>query len=251
MIRIGRKICFFEELPSTNSYLKQKAMEGEAEGVVVVAERQSEGKGRMGRTWYSPPGLGLYCSILLRPEFKVDKAALISIAAGIAVGRTIKKVCGIAAQLKWPNDVLINGKKVSGILSESTSTNKNIKFVVVGIGLNTEHKFKDFPPDIRETTTSLAIVTGRRHDKQELLNNILFEFAHLYGYLYYPDNIERLLNEWQSYCCHIGREVILTAAHSKLIGTFGGLAPDGSAIVKDASGDKIAVNSMDFSLRQI
>lgn len=154
---IGHRIYYLQQTGSTNDDAFRLGSQGEPEGTVVIAGTQTAGKGRMSRAWHSPPQANIYTSIILRPGFDVRRAPQISIAAGVAVAETLEQYCPDKVQLKWPNDVLIAGRKICGILSQVKMSADAIDFIVAGIGVNVNMDKEQFPADIHETATSLSI----------------------------------------------------------------------------------------------
>jgi BirA family biotin operon repressor/biotin-[acetyl-CoA-carboxylase] ligase len=155
------RLIVLESVDSTNAELRRLASAGAPEGTVVVAGRQSAGRGRRGRTWYSEPGLGLYLSLLLRPCGEAREATRWTVAASVAACGACRCHCGNGAVIKWPNDVMFEGRKLGGILVEMRSAGGRPQDLVVGIGLNVNHRADDFPPELREAATSLHLATGR------------------------------------------------------------------------------------------
>ena len=164
------KIHFLRDTPSTNRVAYALALNGEPEGNAVIAESQSEGRGRLGRAWVSPPGKGLYCSIIVRPRIRVEDYAKITLTAGLAVSIALEEITGLQMDLKWPNDVYAEGKKCCGILTESSplAEEENERFAVVGVGINVNSVESDFPPELREKATSLRIFRGATYDIQTI-----------------------------------------------------------------------------------
>ncbi len=158
---VGHTLYYYEETGSTNDEAFLLGVKGAPEGTALIAERQNAGKGRMQRTWHSPPGANIYTSVLLRPHFSPNHAPQISLAAGVAVADTLEPFCPGAVSLKWPNDVQIRGKKVCGILTQMKTAGGAVDFVVVGIGVNVNWKREEFPEDIREMATSVSMEAGR------------------------------------------------------------------------------------------
>jgi BirA family biotin operon repressor/biotin-[acetyl-CoA-carboxylase] ligase len=156
---IGSTIYRLATCVSTNDVAKRLAEEGAEDGTVVIAEEQTGGRGTKGRGWHSAPGLGLYVSVILRP--RRSDLALIPAMAGVAVAEAVRSAAGIAARLKWPNDVVWRGKKLGGILSESSFRGDRVGHVIVGLGLNLRHRRADFPPDLRPTATSLRLASKK------------------------------------------------------------------------------------------
>ncbi len=163
---IGATIHFFSSCPSTNDLAKRLAREGSAEGTVVVAEEQTEGRGTKGRGWYSPSGQGLYASIILRP--RRSELSLLPLATGIGCVEAIREAAGLEVALEWPNDIVWGGRKLGGILCENDFLGNTVGHSILGIGLNIGQKKEDFPSPLRRTATSLRIALGRKVERSAL-----------------------------------------------------------------------------------
>ncbi len=169
---IGKqKIWHYESLESTNNTAYELAEKGEPEGTLVVAETQTLGKGRLGRKWISPKNGGIYFSLILRPEMESDKVPVITLVAAVSVQKAIKKVCGISAGIKWPNDILIGGKKVCGILTELKAQPDMVDFLILGVGINVNTEIKKLPPE----ATSLKNESSRSVSRIKLMRRVLTE----------------------------------------------------------------------------
>ena len=177
-------VHYFETLDSTNDLAKALAVQGAPEGTVVVAEAQTSGRGRLGREWDSPPGVGLYVSLVLRPMLPPMELPQITLTTAVAVVRAVRRVAGLAPGIKWPNDLLLNGKKLGGILTEMETESDRIRHVVVGLGLNVNNP--GFPPELAATATSLALEAGRTFSRVNLLQAWLEEFEALYEPIFTP-----------------------------------------------------------------
>ncbi|PKN10703.1 MAG: biotin--[acetyl-CoA-carboxylase] ligase, partial [Deltaproteobacteria bacterium HGW-Deltaproteobacteria-5] len=177
---IGHRLHYYEDIGSTNDEAFRLGEEGAPEGTVLIAESQRSGKGRMQRVWYSPPGANIYTSMILRPPIGTMRATQIPIAAGVAAAETINEFCRDKAWIKWPNDVLIGGKKVCGILAQMKMSGQTVDFVVVGIGINVNLAREQFPHDIQEIATSLAIEAGREISRPELIIRLYENMAKWY-----------------------------------------------------------------------
>ena len=170
---IGCQIHYFEEVESTQNIARNLAAEGAPHGTVVIAETQSAGRGRMGRGWHSPPGVNLYTTIILRPKIAMAEVPRLSLVAGIAAAEALEEVAPGIVQLKWPNDVWLNGRKAGGIIAEAvTDRTQQLDSVLVGIGLNLNLAADDVPPEIRERAISVLIATGRRCDRIAVANSL-------------------------------------------------------------------------------
>lgn len=166
---IGRPLRIEEELESTSLKAWQLAEQGAPHGFTVVADRQTGGRGRKGREWFSPGGMNLYFSVVLRPTFPPTQAAQITLVAAVAICEAISESSGIAATIKWPNDVEVSGKKVAGILTELSADLEKINFLILGIGVNVNMPLADFSEEIRDTATSLQIAANRCFSRSDLL----------------------------------------------------------------------------------
>lgn len=178
---IGGEIVALKETASTNQFAFRLAEEGAAEGTVVVADQQSAGKGRLGRIWHSPAGVNLYCSVILRPPIQPVAAPQLTFLSVIAVSRAIEKLAPIKTRIKWPNDLLINGAKVAGLLNEMSAETDLVKFVVLGIGVNLNMTREQFPADLRHPATSLLIEGGAIIDRTEFARVLFEELDDLYA----------------------------------------------------------------------
>ncbi len=172
-IHIGSKVIFLPEIDSTNNLAKEYAKNNAQEGLVIVADSQTKGRGRMGKSWHSPSKTGIYLSILLKPNLKHDQLSLITLLAGVSATLTINEFSHQRANLKWPNDILINNKKICGLLCEMTHKQENPIYVVIGIGLNVNQVSEQFPEDLRKTATSLKITNGSPVNRLAIIQSFL------------------------------------------------------------------------------
>ncbi|MEM2676119.1 MAG: biotin--[acetyl-CoA-carboxylase] ligase, partial [Candidatus Bathyarchaeia archaeon] len=169
----GKYIFFSHEVNSTNDWAKELAELGAPEGTVAIAETQTAGRGRIGRKWHSPKG-GLWFSITLKPNLKPSETVKLVFLAGLAVAETLRELCGLKAETKWPNDVLVDGRKVCGILSEMKTVGEKVDYVVVGVGINANINVeKELPPELRETATSLKAMLGKEISMENLFKGLL------------------------------------------------------------------------------
>src|SRR5262245_34596854 len=172
---IGRDIRVFEETSSTNDVVEKLARDGVKEGAVVFAESQTRGRGRLGRQWLSPPRKGLWFSVLLRPDLRPQAATQLTVAAATALRRAIREQTGLAPEIKWPNDILVDGRKVAGVLTELGAELDHINHLILGIGLDVNLSASEFPPELRKTATSLKIEARRHFPRADLAAAILRE----------------------------------------------------------------------------
>lgn len=245
---MGREIYYFDETDSTNSQAKLllKAVPP-PEGAAVVAEQQTAGRGRLGREWFSPKGTGLWSSLILHPALPVSDLAKLTIMAAVAVRRAVQEETGAQLAIKWPNDLLWDGRKVCGILAELGGEADRLAFLVVGIGLNVNQAAEDFPESLRETAGSLRLATGRLVDRVTLLQEILRQLE--VGYR----EVLRLgfagaLEECRRYSATLGRRVTVREGAKTLTGIAVGIADDGGLELRLESGESIKVYSGDTTL---
>lgn len=222
---LGRRVIMKEEVTSTNDVAKALGKEGEPEGLVVVARKQSAGRGRMGRTWSSPMG-GLYFSVLLRPRIEADAVLRMTVLSCVPVAMAIEEVTGIRPELKWPNDILVQGKKIGGILVEGVSRGKELDFVVLGIGLNLNSS--DEALDAPEATT-LSAVLGKEIGEEELLTSLLRHLEAFYIRLK-ADEVDE--DEYKARSCVLGNWVEARIGNQTLRGKALYLDHDGALVLR-------------------
>jgi BirA family biotin operon repressor/biotin-[acetyl-CoA-carboxylase] ligase len=226
---IGRRIIHLDEVTSTNDVAKRHAKDGEAEGLVVIAKRQTQGRGRQGREWTSPEG-GLYLSILLRPSLEPKDLTRLTVFSAVPVAMAIEKVTGLSTELKWPNDIQIEGRKVAGLLVEGSSQQGKIAYVVLGIGINVNIAAKELGVD---GATSLSEETGHTIDQKKLLDEVLRELrSHYEQFLKgeYPED------EYVRRSSILGHQIEAVVGREVMRGKALYLAPDGALVIKSEEG---------------
>lgn len=229
---IGSRLVCLAATTSTNSVAFQLADEGAEEGTVVVADAQSGGKGRLGRVWSSPPGINLYCSIVLRPTVMPYQAPQLTFLSAVAVARAIEHSTALKPEIKWPNDVLLNGRKVAGLLNEMSAETDGINFVILGIGINLNMTAEQFPADLRTPATSLLLEQGRPVNRVQFAAVMLHELDQLYGD-FRCCGFGPIREEWQKRCNANGREVVVSDGGADLLrGLFNGIDGDGALLVR-------------------
>lgn len=246
---VGRDIRVFEQTASTNDIAEKLARDGVKEGVVVFAESQTKGRGRLGRKWISPPRQGLWFSILLRPGLRPQAATQLTVAAATALFRAIRDVAGIAPEIKWPNDILIKGRKVCGVLTELSAELDHIKHLILGIGVDVNQSAAEFPPELRKLATSIKAETGRHVHRAELAAAILRELDHDYGLITAGD-FQRVADEWQRRCTTIGQRVAIQTGAQTLHGHAEALDDDGALLVRTQHGRLERVIGGDVTLQK-
>ena len=224
---IGKKVVSFDETDSTNVQVKKLAEQGAVEGTVVIANRQSAGRGRLGRRWESPSGVNLYCSILLKPQIPVQQAPQLTFLSAVAVAETLKHVCQLSATVKWPNDVLIDGAKIAGLLNEMNAETEQIHFVILGVGINLNMTAEQFPQELKYPATSVFLETGRRVDRRVFLREFL-QRLELYYLELQHEGFAPIRSRWESLCTIMNRPVSVDQGTGGLQGTVVGLDLDGA-----------------------
>lgn len=233
---IGREVLFFSEIDSTNREARERAEKEAPEGTVVIADSQSRGKGRRGRSWESPPGLNLYLSVILRPRIFPPAAPQITLLAGIAAARALSGVSALECRIKWPNDIFLRGRKLAGILAELEGKGSRVQFVVLGIGANVNWKKEDFPAELRETATSLRIETGREISRVAVAAAVFRELEKEYSSFLRQGFSPRMREEWNRLSWGLGKRVNLNLPEGKISGQVLGLDPDGALLLLDGEG---------------
>jgi len=244
---IGREIRVYAKTTSTNDLVGRLCRDGAREGVVIFAEAQTKGRGRQGRTWVSPAGKGLWFSILLRPRASLQAATQLTVAAATALLRAVEAQTGVAASIKWPNDLLAGGRKLAGILTEISAEAGGSQGAVVGIGLNVNITAPEFPAELRERVTSLKIETGRDINRGDLAVAILGELDRDYGKIQ-EGRFEEIAEEWRERCGTIGREVRIRAGGRIIAGRAESLDSEGALLVRTRHGLLERVLSGDVEL---
>lgn len=228
--RFGKKIVFLREVASTNDLAKELAAYGTEEGTVVVAETQTAGRGRLGREWVSPKG-GLYFSVVLRPSVRASEAVRLVFVGGLAVARVLDEVYGLRVETKWPNDVLVNGRKVCGILTEMNTTGETVNFAVMGIGVNANFDVEKALPELRKVATSIENEFGKRVMLEELFTAMLEKLENVYE-LFMKEGFSPVLQMWKSYATFLGRRVAVVNETEKWVGLALDVEDDGSLIMR-------------------
>jgi BirA family biotin operon repressor/biotin-[acetyl-CoA-carboxylase] ligase len=229
--RLGKSIKHFDDLVSTNIEAKQLALSGAEEGTIVVSEAQNGGRGRLSRGWYSPAHKGIWFSIILRPALLPQDASKCTLMAAVAITKAIDKITGIKCGIKWPNDILYNGKKLVGILTEMNAEMEGINYIVIGTGINVNIEKDEVPEELKDIVTSISQIKGERVDRLGLLAEVLVQIEEIYDEAL-TNGFGKILEEWRKYSITLGQEVNVIGIDK----TFSGLAmdidADGALLVK-------------------
>jgi BirA family transcriptional regulator, biotin operon repressor / biotin---[acetyl-CoA-carboxylase] ligase len=233
---IGWRIDYFDEVGSTQRVAAELAEQGVAQGAVVIAERQTSGRGRMGRQWHSPPGVNLYATIILRPTCPLSKVPRLSLVAGVAAAEALETAAPGLVALKWPNDVWLNERKSGGIISEAvTDASHGLQCVLIGIGLNLNLAARDIPPELRGKATSVLIATGYSCDRIAIASALLQKLGSRYMETERSGFAPiRLL--WERYSALTGRLVTAVDGASRISGTVTGIDEEGALLLQTAQG---------------
>jgi BirA family biotin operon repressor/biotin-[acetyl-CoA-carboxylase] ligase len=244
--RLGCCIEYFEHTDSTNTVARQLAAEGAVEGTVVIAEAQSKGRGRLGRTWVSPPLRNLYVSIVLRPPIAVVEAAQLTLVAGLATAEAVSEWAP-SATIKWPNDVVIDGRKIAGILTEMEADEGRVRFVILGIGVNLNAAAEDFPDELRDKATALCAAAGRFIDRTAFAERLLSCIEDRYT-LFLARGFAAIRPLWERRSCLTGRSVQIDGGGQRCAGVVTGISDDGALLVRDAAGSEVRVVAGDVTV---
>lgn len=245
MTTFTSQILRFDSLPSTNVEAARRAVEGAPEGLCIIAAEQTAGRGRLERHWVSPKDAGLYFSVILRPQMDQNVWPLLTLMAGVAVHDALLDSCGLATDIKWPNDILANGRKLCGILAETVETPKG-RAVVVGIGINLT--IKSFPGELDQVATSIEASTGETPNLDSVLNALIRALASQYQVLGQPTGPEEIITVWSAKSSYgTGKLIQVTDAGESFAGITRGLERDGALRVETDTGEIRIVRGGDVS----
>lgn len=242
----GQEIYYYDVIDSTNIRAKELAEEGHPGGTLVVADRQEAGRGRRGRSWDSPSGTGIFMTLLLKPDMNPNHASMLTLVAAMAVARAISKCADTEALIKWPNDIVIGGKKICGILTEMSAQFDFINHIVIGIGINVHNEH--FPEEIAETAGSILLQTGKRIRRAELIEQILEQFEHYYAIFMETEDLSGLVKEYNSILVNMNKSVRVLDPKEPFEGKAMGITKKGELIVDTWESRKM-VSSGEVSVR--
>lgn len=245
----GGRIVYFDATDSTNAQAKRLAEAHAPHGTLVVSDRQDGGKGRRGRSWASPSGVGIWMSLILRPEIAPSSASMLTLAAALAVREGIQEETGLSPLIKWPNDLVLNGKKICGILTEMSTELMEIQYVITGIGINVNQR--EFPSEIRDTATSLSLEAGRCFRRSSLIAAILKAFEKDYAAFLKTGDLSLLLEEYNACLVNRGKEVCILDPSGEYRAVAEGIDESGSLLVTLPDGTRREIISGEVSVRGI
>jgi BirA family transcriptional regulator, biotin operon repressor / biotin---[acetyl-CoA-carboxylase] ligase len=242
--RLGTQFHYFPELDSTNSYARALAEGGAPEGVVVIAEQQSQGRGRLARRWESPPYVNLYCSIILRPTLPPHRAPQITLTTAVALSEAIASFSPVSPVIKWPNDILAGGKKLAGVLTEAVSDARKIEFVILGIGVNLNYSLEAMPAEMRDRATSLSILAGQQINREDFARRLIQDLDRCYAILEDP-GFAALAPLWDARFGLRGRAVRVEMVDRSITGRALGIDADGLLIIeRDGARERVVAGDV-------
>lgn len=247
--RFGQTIHYFDQCPSTQPIAHNLAQENAADGTIVICEEQTAGKGRLSRAWKSSKGKGIWMSVIIRPDIPPIKAPQFTLIAAVAVTRAIEDVANVRAEIKWPNDLLINGKKCTGILTELQADVDRVQAIILGIGVNVNQDIEEFPEDIQQIATSIKMVSGIHVDRGQLVARILHHLE-IYTDLYVNHGFEPLKLLWESYSGTLGKRIKAVMIHEEIEGVALGITNDGVLQVRTDDGKVHGIYSADIEIQK-
>ena len=246
---MGQSIYFYEETATTNNRARELALEGAPEGTLVVAEKQTAGRGRRGKVWESPLGTGIWMSLVLRPQIMPAEASVLTLLCGLATAEAIKAETGLSAGIKWPNDILINGKKAVGILTEMDCEMSEVHFVIPGIGINVNTA--SFPPEIADIATSLYLECGKTVSRRRLVHKVLERLEEHYETFLRTGSFTAMLEDYRKHCITLGKEVHVLGREPFFAEALD-ITPEGELLVRRAdNGKEEVVFSGEVSIRGV
>ena len=252
LLSVGGEIVYFDEIDSTNLEAARQAKAGAGAGLVIVAGKQTSGRGRRGRNWASEEKQDIYMSLLLRPSFSPDIAPMLTLIQALAVRKALEEVSEtvtsrIKVSIKWPNDIYIKGKKVCGILTEMVPENGRISYVIIGTGINVNRR--NFPKELEEIATSLYLETGREIKKEEIIDNINRYFQEYYDVFLKTKDLSYLKEEYNTYLINKDREVRVLDPSGEFTGFGLGITSYGELLVKRNDDETVKIASGEVSIR--
>lgn len=244
---LGKNIHYEETVETTQTIAHRLANEGAPEGTLVVAEEQLGGKGRLQRKWYAPKYSGIWMSLILRPKLPVHQIPQLTLLTAVAVAQGIEKATSIKPEIKWPNDLLINRKKITGILTELQAESDQIHSVIIGIGINVNQQLSDFPKDLQSVATSLSVEAKQVISRAKVIQEILLNLENLYE-LYKKEGFLTIKQLWESYAISIGKGIKARTMNGIIYGKALGITDEGVLLLEDETGEVHSIYSADIEI---
>ncbi|GIP41633.1 bifunctional ligase/repressor BirA [Paenibacillus sp. J45TS6] len=245
----GSRFHLLESTSSTQIEAIKLAEEGAEAGTLVISDMQTSGRGRLGRNWFSPAGKGIWMSLVLRPELPVRFMPQLTLLTGVAVCSAIRKVTGVEAGLKWPNDILISGRKVCGILLEAATEDNKVRYCIAGIGIDVNLSEQDYPEELRSIATSLRMESGTSVSRSKLIGEVMNELEARY-LQYEKEGFAPILKEWEALSASLGKQVRSVTLNQVIEGTAIGLSDSGGLIVLTEEGKNSTIFSGEVEIIQ-
>lgn len=244
---MAQNCLYLESVDSTNNYAKRIAEEGAAAGTLVMADEQTGGKGRRGRGWVTPKGTNIAMTLLLRPQILPEHASRLTLLMAMAVAQGIRSVTGLDAGIKWPNDVVVHGKKVCGILTEMSTEVDYINYVVIGAGINVNQE--SFPEEIQHIAGSLSVELGKKISRAELAASVLEALERIYEIFLQTEDLSKLYKEYNEICVNRGHRIRVLEPGHEYNGTTDGINENGELVVHKETGETVCVYAGEVSVR--
>ena len=246
---MAKEVVFFEEIGSTNVEAAKLAVQGRKHGTLVIADKQTGGKGRRGRSWFTPENTSIAVSFLLKPQLEAEYASMLTLVQAMAASDTIEEVCGCKAYIKWPNDILVNEKKVCGILTEMNLAGNDISSIIIGTGINVNQEL--FPEEIADIATSLKKEVGMEQNREKLIGVLCRKFEHYYEQFTTTKDLSYIMKEYNARLISAGRSVRVLDPKEEYVGEALGINAVGELLVKKEDGNVVNVYAGEVSVRGI
>lgn len=246
---LGKDLRFYDTIDSTNLEVRRLAEAGAEHGLTVIAEEQVSGKGRRGRSWLGKAGTGIWMSFLLKPEIALENSSMLTLITALAVAKAINEVTNVSCGIKWPNDLIVNGKKVCGILTELSAQMDELNYIVVGLGINVN--MEKFPDDLKDKATSLQIETGKRIYRAPLAAKVLEYFEKYYEQFIQTEDLSTFKDEYNHLLVHMNQKIRVIRGSKEMIYTSHGINERGELLAETASGKIESILSGEVSVRGI
>ncbi len=246
---IGRPTEYFSLIDSTNNYCKKRAEEGAPEGLLVLADEQTAGKGRRGRSWATPPGTAIAMTLLLRPTVRPERISMVTLLTGMALTAACRKLYDLPVGIKWPNDVVVDGKKISGTLTEMSAEMSTVHYIVVGTGINVN--VETFPEELSATATSILLETGKQQNRAQLAAETMNYFEQYYEKFLQTEDLSLLKEEYDGMLLNLGRQVRVLEPNQEYSGISEGIDSLGELLVRREDGSLEKVYAGEVSVRGV
>lgn len=247
--QMGRQIKLLESTPSTQLVAQELAEQGAVEGTIVIAEEQTSGRGRMGRVWHSPAGKGIWMSMILKPQTSLQFTPQLTLVIAVALCRALQRMTGLAIGIKWPNDLLIGTRKISGILLESSAEDERVRYAIAGIGISANLDESDYPEELRPIATSLKIEAGAKVDRETIIAEFLYELETLYQ-MYHEQGFGPIKTLWEALSVSLHRPITIRTPMGTIQGVAECLDDSGALWITDEKGERRKIFSGDVEINR-